>query len=715
MTAVATIFALRDAGDFPAAQTAALDALLDDPTSSPLHNALGTVHVLQGNNDAALQAFDAAVQSDRSNIDAVLNLAEGCAFVGRYAEAVTMFRHALTLRPDDGTIYNRLGQAQHGTGATADAEVSLRRAVELGTDLAEAHYNLGVLLNARVENTEALIHAEKAIELVPTFNHAHNLRGVILADLGRFQDAIAAHEEAVRLAPDIGEPHNNLGRIYHMLGQPMKSIEHCQEAIRIKPKSDAAYVNLGSALELMAKWNAAILSYRHALILNPNNPGAWNNMASCLRELGRMDEAHAAYRKAFELSPIAMVESNLIYVLDQDARTTVEESQASRRAWYQRHRLPNPHTTWANDRGPDRQLRVGYVSADFRRHSAAYTFSPVLWGHDRDRYEVWCYSSTTVRDDMMQEFISRADQWRDVQGITDERLAEMVREDQIDILVDLSGNTAGNRLKAFTLHPAPVQVSAWAGPGTGIPEMDYLLSDPIIIPQDQRHLFAETVYDLPCAFTYRPQRGIEDVSPLPALTNGYITFGCFNRLSKIGDACFALWGRLLRELPDARLLLKDKALTDPKHAETTWTRFEREGIDSDRVKFLGLTSHLEHVGSCRLIDIALDPFPQNGGVTTLEMLWMGVPIVTKLGAVPPARVAGSILSALGLRDLVAEDDDGYIRAAKRLASGRWDDLLRPMREELRGRLRFSPIANTNMLVDEVETAYRTMWKAWCAR
>lgn len=711
--------ALREAGDIAAAGTLLREALVEHAGCAELHNSLGYVKVLEGDYKGAIESFNEACGIKPDYLDAVLNCGDGLVFLGAHRQAIEVFRHAVTIKPMRGILHNRLGyslwaQADHDKSDAdrAEAERAIRQAIKLDPMLAEAHHNLAVILRDQQDLPGALKACEEAIKIVPEFPHALNLKGMILTDMGRYEEAIACHEAALLCSPDLAEVHNNLGRLYQMMCMPDKGIYHCQEAVRLKPTLARPYVNLGGNLELMSKWDAAILAYRHALSLDPKAADALNNMAGSLRESGRMQEAQDAYRACLALDPSPLPGSNLIFIMDQDIRLSTADLQAERRAWYESHKLP-AFDRWANDRTPDRKLRIGYVSADFRRHSVAYTFSPVLWGHDRNQFEVYCYCSTKIRDDMHQEFRDKADQYRDILGTSDTALAQMIRDDGIDILVDLSGHTAGNRLRMFTAKPAPVSITALGNiSGTGVPQIDYLFSDPTIIPEDERHLYAETIYDLPCTFSYAANPNVAPVSPLPAIRNGFVTFGCFNRLSKANDEVLALWARVLREVPNAKLLFKDKALGDPKACVVLRNKFEAHGVNRDRILTRTITTQLDHMAAYGEVDIALDPFPQNGGVTTLEGLWMGVPVITKLGATPPGRVGASVMRTLNMPGFVAADDQQYVNFAE-FWSGRGLQQLEVERLNLRPIMRSSPICDAAQLVANIEGAYRTMWQRWC--
>jgi predicted O-linked N-acetylglucosamine transferase (SPINDLY family) len=361
---------------------------------------------------------------------------------------------------------------------------------------------------------------------------------------------------------------------------------------------------------------------------------------------------------------------------------------------------------------PARRIVLGYISADFRRHSAATTFWPVLAHHDKSRFEVICYSCSTIRDDVTRDFERVADRFVDVSQMSDEELATRVRADKVDILIDLSGHSGGNRLGVFARKPAPVQVTAWGhGTGTGLPTIDYLFSDPVTIPQAARPLYAEKIYDLPCVIiSALPPIALPRGEP-PVLTNGYVTFGVFNRITKVSDDAVAVWARVLHGVPAARLLMKDGAYDEPPLRDLMRQRFAAHGIAGERVDFLGSSPREQHLAAFGKTDIALDPFPQNGGVSTWEALHMGVPAIAKLGHTAPSRLSGAIITSIGLSDWVAESTDDYVALAVKFAG--MPELLATLRRELPAKIAAAPSGNGALYTRAVEQAYRTMWEEYC--
>jgi predicted O-linked N-acetylglucosamine transferase (SPINDLY family) len=393
------------------------------------------------------------------------------------------------------------------------------------------------------------------------------------------------------------------------------------------------------------------------------------------------------------------------------ADTDFRQHQAARSEWWRQigsriaEQYPPQHD---NDRDPIRRLVLGYVSADFKEHSAVFSFRPVLENHDKAQFEIICYSGTPTEDAVTESIRKAASRWRNVSEWSDDRLADCIRADKVDILIDLSGHTEGNRLRTFARKPAPIQVTAWGhGTGTGLPTIDYVFSDFTAIPAEVRHLFAERICDLPCLMIVEPPPAELRSAEPPMTPNGYVTYGVLNRISKISDAAIAVWARILRSDVTSRLLIKDKATDDSSVRRLLLERFAGHGIAPERMSFEASTSREAHLAAHQRVDICLDPFPQGGGVTTWEALYMGVPVVAKLGKGVSARVAGAILSAIGLTDWVATDDDQYVDIALRSAPER----LRMLRRELPDLIntRCGPVAYTGA----VEAAYQAMWKKFC--
>ena len=530
---------------------------------------------------------------------------------------------------------------------------------------------------------EAGLIYQRILQTEPRNAEVWHLLGGVASKLGKFQAAIELIEKAIALKPDISQYHNNLGYLFQTLRQPAK----------------------------------ALACYDRALTLQPGYPDAHLNRANAFRAQGRLEEAINDYRKVLALKPdFIAAHHNLLFTLICAGHEPAEILQ-EHLAFQQLHAEPlarslPPH---GNTPEPERKLRVGYVSADFKIHSVAYFIEPVLQHHDPERFEVYAYYNHRRHDAVTQRLRGYCRQWRDIVGMSDEQVADRIRSDGIDILVDLGGHTADNRLLVFARKPAPVQVS-WIGypATTGLTALDYRLTDGLADPVGQAEAFhTEQLVRLPeCFSCYRPPEPCPEVTPLPARVNGRVTFGSFNNFAKITPQVLALWAQILRAVPGSRLLLKACGLGEAEMQGRVHAVFAAAGVEAGRVVLFGndptIEDHLQRYGQ---VDIGLDPFPYNGTTTTCEALWMGVPVITLAGQAHAGRVGVSLLSNVGLAEFIAADPQDYVGIAVRLAGDH--ERLEALRAGMRARLRASPLLDAPRLTRHLEAAYREMWGRWC--
>lgn len=638
-------------------------------------------HFEAGRLDDAEAVCRAMLEKDATQPDALFLLGLIAHRRGNIDEAVERIRAALRRNRRNPLFHNALGVAQAARGRGSEAVAAFREALALAPRYADAHVNLGNALLKRGDGIGAVECFRRAIEIEPNLAAAHfNLGNALLAQ--NDAAAIDAYRHAIALQPDLADAHMNLGVVLRRQGQAQ----------------------------------AAVACFRRAIELRPDNAAAHDNLGSMLAEMGQLDEAVAASRRALEIGPAsAAAHSNLIFNLNFDASLSIAEHQAERRRWAARHAdaLAPVVALSPTDRDPERRLRIGYVSAHFRAYAASYAFGGVLTHHDPAKVEIFCYSDTRQADELTAIFRGVAQHWRDTADLGDAALAERIARDRIDILVDLVGHMSSHRLLVFARRPAPIQITAWGEPtGTGLKTMDYLFADPVLIPSDERRLFAEKIVDLPGALGYWAPEPLPAPGPLPARTNGFVTFGSFNRRAKITLDVLRDWSAILRELPDARLVLKAKQFGDPAEQESLRGEFARAGMPVARVTFLGQTGRAEHFAAYRTFDLALDPFPHGGGMTTLDALAMGVPVISRTGRTIPSRLAASCLTALDLTQFIARDAAGYVAMA--VAAARDLDALESLRAELPARLVHSAIGDARRYAEAVEDAYRAAWRRYCA-
>lgn len=658
----------------------AIDA---DPQFAPARFNLGLLHLAGARHVEAEAAFRATLGLNEGFPEAWVALADVLEEQGRDAEALEALNRAIAQRADyEGALMNASLLLQK-MGRLEDARGSYRRVIALAPDSAAAHNNLGNVLHTLGRSAEAEVCFRRSLELAPDAAVAHSNLGNALRDLGRFAEAEASCRQALALDPQLPEAHNHLGNILQAVGRTSES-----EA-----------------------------SLRRALALEPAYREAHNSLGNSLKDLGRLEEAEASFRRALALDPDDRAAlDNLLLALNYTDRHTCAEVYEAHLDWARRHAAPAAHESHPNPRDPRRRLRVGYVSPDFRRHSVAYFIEPVLARHDRAAFEVYCYSNVGLPDRMTGHLLALADHARSIVGMSDESAAQAVLDDGIDILVDLAGHTAGHRLGVFALKPSPVQATYLGYPNTtGLQAVDWRITDVHADPPVDGDAFhSERLARLPETFLcFQPPEGAPEVFPPPSLANGFVTFGSFNVLPKMTPEVIRIWSQVLDRVPRSRLLLKALGLGDADSRARVLAEFGRHGIAADRITALPMEGALQaHLARYHEMDIALDPFPFNGTTTTLEALWMGVPVIALAGNRHSGRVGASILANAGLAGLVAPNTRDYAGIAAQLAAD--GDRLTALRGTMRERIAACPLRDQARFIRALEEAYRGMWKNWCA-
>ncbi|MBF0159437.1 MAG: tetratricopeptide repeat protein [Magnetococcales bacterium] len=531
-----------------------------------------------------------------------------------------------------------------------------------------------------------------------------------------FADAIACYQQALQLAPRADAIYCNLGSAYWASGAHQPAMQAWQQAATINPNSLEAHNNLGNGYRAEGNFTAASNSYRRALALSPGSHAIHNNLASLLALQGQPAEACHHYRYAMEQDRDNVIyHSNYLFDLNYADTISHDELFQAHVQYGQRFDPIPRYTSWIGDRQPDRPLRIGYLSGDFCESPVGFLIEPVLMHHDRSQFIPIGYTTGKHHDSTTQRIQASVAQWRDVRGITAEALAQRIREDAIDILVDLAGHTAANRLPAFARKPAPVQLS-YAGyiNTTGLKAIDYYVGDAVTLPAGSESWFSESLLRLSCAlYCYRPPDYTPAVASAPCLHHGFVTFGSFNKMAKLTPFTIDLWIRILLALPEARLAIKDKSISDPEFCRELRNRFQQQGIDGERLLLWPHNSSLqEHLLDFNRIDIQLDPHPFNGGMTTLQSLWQGVPVVTLLGTRHASRVGASLLTTAGLADLtVADGADDYVAKAVSLASDR--SKLAQLRAGLREQIRTTSLVDGALFTRCWQEMLITAWHRYC--
>jgi predicted O-linked N-acetylglucosamine transferase (SPINDLY family) len=612
------------------------------------------------------------------------------------------------------------GNALEDAGQLPQALQRYEEAITLAPQFARAHLNRGNALLASDEVAAAIEAFETALQHDPDYAAAHFNLGNAYVRAGRADAAMKAYGKAIALKPDFVDAHVALGAVLDDSRHCGAAIAHYRHALAIRPGYAEVHNNLGKSLREMGQFEDALASYRQALEINPDYAEGHNNLGNVLKDLGRLDEALAHYRRALELAP-AFVEahSNLLFLLnyraDADARLALSEARRYG-TWVTEH--AHIYAEWANLREPERCLRIGFMSGDLRNHPVSYFFEGVLSALTRltpHRLEFFCYSNHFLVDSVTERIRSWCDGWCRTVGMSDAAVADRIRGDAIDILIDLSGHTAHNRLPVFAWKPAPVQIS-WLGyfGTTGVGAMDYLIADPWTLPPSEEANFTEKIWRLPeTRLCFTPPDVAVQVSPLPALGNGYLTFGCFNNLSKMNERVVAVWAQVLHATAGSRLFLKSPQLKEAVVRNGVCEAFAAHGIEPERLMLEGLSSRADYLACYHRVDIALDPFPYTGGTTTAEALWMGVPVLTLKGERFLSRQGVGLLMNAGLPDWIAADPADYVLRAT--AHARDVHALAKLRATLRQQVLASPLFNASDFARHFETALRGMWRTWCSQ
>jgi protein O-GlcNAc transferase len=670
---------------------------------------------------------------------------------GRNQQAAEVLGEIVRLFPREPQAPFMLGVLFHQAGQSPAALDWLIRSIRLNPENAEAHFLCGIIYQSLNRFTEAADAYRQSLARKPGNGKALNNLGRAVLDSGDIGQAIAILNQAVKTSPPNPAAHTNLGAALRMNGDPDAAAEHYRKAISIDEKCAEAHGNLGVVLAGQGRVGEAIVSIRRAIELNPRMYNPRFNLAKILHESMRMNEAHeqvhaalqirptsaeahnllgnllgitgqisqciAAQRRAVELKPdFAAAHSNLLLSLHYLPDLAPQDLFAAHQQWamQQTRGLMPINESYANDRTADRRLRVGYVSPNFNAHSVAYFFEPVLAAHDRKQFEIFCYSDLPSGDQTTDRLKTLADHWREIAGKADEAVSGMIRQDAIDILVDLAGHTSGNRMPMFARKPAPVQIT-WLGypDTTGLKTMDYRVTDAIADPPGASDPFhTEKLIRIPGgAWSYQAAQG-PDIGPSPASANGFVTFGSFNNLPKVTHTALQCWARILQKVPRSRLILKSSGLSSQMGREQAAGHLTRNGIEPGRFELLGwLPTTFSHLELYNRIDIALDTFPYNGTTTTCEALWMGVPVITFSGSSHVSRVGTSLLTHANCPEWIAADLNGYVDLAVQMANQLPD--LAAARSTLRDRLKTSALCDGKRMAGELETVYRQTWAAFC--
>lgn len=711
----------------------------------------GLAHFQAGRLDEAEQVFRQVLATAPQTADALHLLGLIARQRGQLDIAANFIEQALAINAGAAPFHNNLGLVRQAQGNLDSARRHFLRAIELRPDYAEGLNNLASCYQSQGDHVQSLAICERALAYHPQFVELWINRGNALQSLRRRDEALAAFQHAITQRPNNALAYGNLGTLLRELRRLDEAKAALETAVQLDPNFATAHSNLATVLRDLKQFALAEQSYLRAIELQPRYAKYYFNLANLLRDTYRTGEAEGWYRRAIELDPqLASVYINLGALLQNqgrlaESRSLLEQAIAlapddvlahNNRIMnesYQADATPErflallerfeqrcaaslaqtwqPHTNVVD---AERPLRIGFVSADLGQHPIGKLMRHVFTGLDRAALGVYVYSQRTVIDDLTRQLQQSVDEWRDIADRSDEEVAAAIRADAIDILVDLSGHTAGHRLPVFARRPAPVQVT-WMGfaASTGLRAIDWLLTDAFLVPPECDGLYRERVWRLPhSAACYDLPLDAPDVQPPPSVLRGFVTFGCFNNLAKLTDPTLAAWARILAAVPHSRLLLKYEGLHEPAKQRITAERLTAAGVDPARVEFEGMTPYAAMLARYHDVDVALDPFPYTGGTTSILAVWMGVPVVTLVGQTLASRQTYSILANAGVTETVTHSLDDYVATAIRLA--RDPARLVELRRRLRPGLAASSFGNAPRFVADLSAALRGMWRAWCS-
>jgi len=732
-------------GDLNAAIRLMRSALSRNPRSVEALSDLGVVLEAAKQYPDAIKCYEKALVLAPNHVVALFNLGNVLQTLGRNAEAVAHYERALALKPDDPETHNNLGKSLHELLRSEAAITNFEKAISLRPRYTEAHYNLGVALKALGRHDAAIAQFEKALELRPNYVEACNNLGTVLLEQGRSGEAGACFQKALAIKPDYAEALNNLGNVLQASNRLDEAAASYERALAAKPDYAEAYNNYGTALKSLGHYQRAVASLEKAIGLQPDNAEMHNNLGNALQAMGRLDAAMASYRRAFDLDPrqgharsayvmlkrrtcdwttfsadqqllLANLDSQAVEVSPFVTLVLVDDpalqlESASRRS--RELKFAGTPAVWDGIAYSHRKIRIGYVSSDFHTHATSMLIAELIEKIDRERFEVYAFSFGVDDGSQMRRRLEQSfDRFLDVRRVSNMDLARQIRELEVDIAVDLKGYTQDNRAGVFAYRPSPIQVSQLGYPGTtGANYMDYVVVDPFVVPLDQQPYFTEKLVHLPeCYQPNDRKRPIAEQTPSRAecgLPEQGFVFASFNNTYKITPEFFDRWMRLLGAVPGSVLwLIGDNEWVTPNLRKEAETR----GIDPDRLVFAPRLPAPEHLARHRLADLFLDSLPCNAHTTASDALWVGLPLVTCPGRSFASRVAGSLLQAVGLPELVTATLDEYEALALRLA--REPALLNEIRNKLaRGRLT-APLFDSDRYCRHLEHAYHEMWGRW---
>jgi predicted O-linked N-acetylglucosamine transferase (SPINDLY family) len=637
---------------------------------------------------------------------------------GKLEQSKTVFLDLINQGHRNESILQHLATIEKKLGNTEAVIQYLKELLLLNPESPQAHYNISLIYRKLGNNEPAKEHLLRATQLKPDFASALDDLGILYHLENQNNTAKQLHQRAIEADPEYTNAWNNLGIIEWQQGNHQIALQHITKALELNPRNGVAHINLGGIYKDINNRERTIFYLEKALEIMPDNPGVCHNLGSAYQIACRHAKAREMYRRALKLDPgNTKAHSDLLFNMHYDYSSSREEIYQEHCLWREQHTSHlDAYKLFPNIPVPHRPLRIAYISPDFKIHSVSRFIEPVIACHNPKQFKIFLYSDVEHPDPITDKFQKMVHlNWRDISQIQDVEVAELIRRDRIDILIELAGHTGGSRLRLMARKPAPVQITYLGYPDTtGLQTIDYRLTDELCDPiEDSAQYHTEELYRLPESFLcFQPMTGISAPTPPPSSHTDKIIFGSFNSASKISPDVIEVWAQILHALPNSKLFLKSPGFEERYITEYFVDLFKDNNISADRILFMGHAKNIkDHLDLYSKLDIALDPFPYCGTTTTFEALWMGRPVVTLKGQSHVERVGHSILSNLGLHNCIADSKDDYVQKVIALASDK--HTLTRLSADLRKRMQSSILTDSKKFTTHLESAYRTMWQHWC--
>ena len=688
-----------------------------NPTFAQAFNNLGAIKISVAKVDEAEACFLKAIEVQPNYPMAYRNLALLYQQQQRMDEAENAFLKALELKPDFLNVVSSLADIMMGAGRYDDAKKQLYYAHKLQPENPSSYANLGKFYDLTNNYEAAKAQYSMALAKQSDFLPALMGLGASMQKTGEFVDAKACYRKALALQAENYQALNNLGVVLTELAEYREAKDCLEKALKINATRADVFINFSNALSKLGELDSAINVLKNALELEPDNINVHLKLASIMLSQGKAKEADQCYRSALGIkSELAELMSAHLLPMNYSRLYTRQEIYEAHVKWGAKQESNSSEKiTFENPINVDRKLRIGYVSPDFRNHSVAFFLEPIIANHDKEKFEIYCYSDVPNQDYVTERIKEKVDYWRQCYAVSNEDVELMIRNDKIDILVDLAGHTHGNRLAVFAKRVAPIQVSYLGYSNTtGLNSMDYLITDEYCDPTGIADPFyTESLVRIPRVFyCYKPPADVPDISSLPAKDNGYITFASYNNLVKIGEDVIELWSKVLMSLPDSKMVIQNHSFNDPSSKERIETLFMLHGVVAERLILRASSDLSSYLVSHNQVDIILDTFPWAGHTITCHALMMGVPVITLVGDEHASRMGYSTLQNLGLAECIAYHKEEYIEKAVGLANNLpWLD---EMRTQLRAALLDSHLCDGKQFTQKLEDQYHIMWEKWCS-